>query len=1024
MRPAFLILVLLACFAALFFCCYAPALRDDRQFGFRDAGHYYYPLHARVQKEWNEGRWPLWEAEENAGMPLIGNPTAAVLYPGKLVFAVLPYERAARIYIVAHSVLAFALMLILMRSWGVSWGGAGLSALSYAFGAPILFQYCNIIYLVGAAWLPLGIRAIDRWVRLGRRVAIVELAIVLGMQVLGGDPQAAFLLGVAGLGYAVGLERARTINARCRTNGDGNRQAVRSSRVLLLLVIGAAVLALWFAATVVLAITLPKFRHHPPRPPLPPLPWMPWVPWAVTTLWLATGGFILWRSRGRVLRSPLGLMWVGMAAAALLASAITAAQLFPVIEFTQQTTRASEGGTHELYAFSVEPYRLVEAIWPNLWGGQFGENTYWAVAFQIPGVYPKIWVPSLYLGGLTFVLALPTLTFRKGPPWRVWLSVIIVVSVLAGLGKYTSPIWLTRVLAGTSHSTGFGTLTAELGPVDKYDSSPIREDGLLRDGDGSIYWLLATFLPGFRQFRFPAKLFTFSAIALAALAGLGWDRLCEGRARGAVRLSAILLSFTGCVLLAVWAGQEPIRALIGGINSSSMFGPFDSVGAFHAIIRCLIHAAVVLALGLPLFFVARIRPSFSSVLMLILLTCDLAVSNARHVFTVPQALFETKPEVLEHIEAEERAHPAPGPFRVHRMPLWNPPGWNRAPSKDRISDFVAWERGTLQPKYGIDLGVEYTHAIGVAELYDYEWYFNGFARKVDDAGLAHRLGIKEGESIVYFPRRGFDIWNTRYFILPQFPNGWNDAMRATAAFLFSSRPVYPEPDRFTGKDREARMREWVEAKDYRIERNLQECPRAWVVHDARVVKPFAGLSSETRKQTIEEILYANDLYWHDAAKVSFDPLQVAWVPSDVIGEISPGLSRRRRTDSEAVKVTYPSPQQAILDVELESPGLVVLADVMYPGWTLTIDDKPAPIYRVNGLMRGALVPAERHRLIYTYSPRSFRVGLVVSLVGLLALLLFTLYSITRPIHPLLAASLQIDSQIAEARDSPRPMRVR
>ena len=50
----------------------------------------------------------------------------------------------------------------------------------------------------------------------------------------------------------------------------------------------------------------------------------------------------------------------------------------------------------------------------------------------------------------------------------------------------------------------------------------------MRDGDGSIYWLVSTFLPGFRQFRFPAKLFTFTSLALAALAGLGWDGLRAG----------------------------------------------------------------------------------------------------------------------------------------------------------------------------------------------------------------------------------------------------------------------------------------------------------------------------------------------------------------------------------------------------------------------------------------------------------------------------------------------------------------
>ncbi len=118
-----------------------------------------------------------------------------MLYPGKLIYAVLPYPWAARIYIVVHSALAFVAMLVLMRSWGTSWVGSGLSALAYAFGAPILFQYCNIIYLVGAAWLPLGVHAVDRWLRLGRYWGVLELAIVLSMQVLGGDPQVAYLLG-------------------------------------------------------------------------------------------------------------------------------------------------------------------------------------------------------------------------------------------------------------------------------------------------------------------------------------------------------------------------------------------------------------------------------------------------------------------------------------------------------------------------------------------------------------------------------------------------------------------------------------------------------------------------------------------------------------------------------------------------------------------------------------------------------------------------------------------------------------
>ena len=278
MRPLFLVILLLACFAALFLCCYAPALLHDRQFGFRDAGHYYYPLHARVQKEWNERRWPLWEAEENAGMPLLGNPTAAVLYPGKLVFAVLPYKWAARIYIVAHSVLAFAAMLVLMRSWGISWGGSGLSALGYTFGAPILFQYCNIIYLVGAAWLPLGIHAVDRWVRLGRRM---------------GDPRAGNRSGDAGARWrpagrlSAGSRRARLRSGTgserdARAPGTADRPGTDLPQVQTIVEAspragdGDAAFRLWFVVTVVLAIVLPEVSAIIPiarrRPPCPGCP--------------------------------------------------------------------------------------------------------------------------------------------------------------------------------------------------------------------------------------------------------------------------------------------------------------------------------------------------------------------------------------------------------------------------------------------------------------------------------------------------------------------------------------------------------------------------------------------------------------------------------------------------------------------------------------------------------------------------------------------------------------------------------
>ena len=42
--------------------------------------------------------------------------------------------------------------------------------------------------------------------------------------------------------------------------------------------------------------------------------------------------------------------------------------------------------------------------------------------------------------------------------------------------------------------------------------------------------------------------------------------------------------------------------------------------------------------------------------------------------------------------------------------------------------------------------------------------------------------------------------------------------------------------------------------------------------------------------------------------------------------------------TETVKVAYPNPQRVELEATLNVPGLVILSDVYYPGWELTIDD--------------------------------------------------------------------------------------
>jgi hypothetical protein len=1000
--------LIFTCYATLFLICFWPVLFRDHQFGYRDAGHFYYPLYERVQREWQERRWPLWEPEENAGMPLMGNPTAAVLYPGKVIYAILPYAWAARVYILAHAALAFVAMLILMRSWQTSWVGSGLSALAYGFGVPILFQYCNVIYLVGAAWLPLGFRAVDRWVRQGRRWGLMELAVVLAMQALGGDPQSSSLLGLAAGGYAAGIAWSRRRGTRMTQDEEVDIRPSRRRRWWLL---GLAALGVagWVTLTLLLARELPGRRDkgYPPQP----LHWMSWAPPVMAAAWGIAGlGFLLyWRRKGW--RLPLGQAWLGLFISAGVAVLVCSAQLLPVLEFTQQTVRAAAAGPHDIYPFSMEPYRLVELIWPNCLGLGFEGHRLWLGALKLPGSPWKIWVPSLYLGGLTFLLAASALGLRRGPPWRAWLSVIVVVSLLGSLGQYTSPIWATRLLAEVSGWPPLLDQVKTIGPLDPEDPTPVRLDGYLRDGDGGIYWMMATVMPGFRQFRFPAKLFTFTSLGIAALAGLGWDRLPKTGRRGMTAMAAAFVLLSLAVLAAVLLNRSTILSAFHSAKTfSSIFGPFDAGGAYALIVQSLLHGSTVLGIGLIVVQLARTHPGWAGAVALIATTADLAAANARTILTVPQAIFDSKPELIRVIEEAERADPSPGPFRIHRMPSWTPPGWAVGGSPDRIRELVQWEHDAIQPKYGITYHVEYTHTMGVAELYNYEWYFGGFPWAVRSPEVARALNVEVGQEVLYFPRRSFDMWNTRYFVVPVYPNGWHDEKRAYAAFLDQTEQIYPDPAVYLGPNNTERFQEWTEKYDYQVRRNLRGFPRAWVVHQARKLEPIEGLSRKKQSQGMQEITYAGDPIWHQRNSVAFDPLQLAWVEKDELPELEAHLSGAASRPTERVAVAYPNPQRAELDVTLETPGLVILADVYYPGWELTIDDKPAPIYRVNRVMRGAAVPSGPHKLVYSYVPRSFRVGCILSIVGFAALIVLGLVCAVKPVDPVVAGSYWPNSQ--------------
>ena len=384
----------------------SPVFFPDRQFGFRDAAHYYYPLYQRVQREWEAGRWPLWEPEENAGMPLLGNPTAAVLYPGKLIYAVLPYAWAARVYIVAHTIAGLR-------------GDAGpdevLAGQLDRLGArcaglrvrrpdpvPVVQHHLPGRRRVAAAGFPRG-----------RSMGPARPS--LGPPRAGGRPGDADPRRRPAIGLPAGPGGPRLcgrawpgIGPRRTSAADdaGPRVRDRPARGLALAAPrrrGAS--SGWVAGDPVLAQWLPTVRPKTPQPPTPSCRGCATCRRRVSAV-VGGGrpGFPHLLAAHRGWRLPLGIAWLGLAGSAALAVALSAAQLLPVIEFTQQTSGRPTSGPHDIYPVQHRAAPVAGLIWPNVLGVQFEGNTYWGDLLRLPGSVPEVWVPSLYMGCLILVL--------------------------------------------------------------------------------------------------------------------------------------------------------------------------------------------------------------------------------------------------------------------------------------------------------------------------------------------------------------------------------------------------------------------------------------------------------------------------------------------------------------------------------------------------------------------------------------------------------------------------------------------
>jgi hypothetical protein len=143
-------------------------------------------------------------------------------------------------------------------------------------------------------------------------------------------------------------------------------------------------------------------------------------------------------------------------------------------------------------------------------------------------------------------------------------------------------------------------------------------------------------------------------------------------------------------------------------------------------------------------------------------------------------------------------------------------------------------------------------------------------------------------------------------------------------------------------------------------------PDYWVVEN-RAALPRAYIPRRI------EVVPDKELRLRKLASPEFDPHAVAFVESPVD---LPSSCRG------AAEITDEIPTRIRVSARMETPGLLVLADLWDRGWRAYRDGVRLPVLRANHAVRGVVLPAGLTKLEFRYEPASFAWGL--RLAGLAA----------------------------------------
>jgi len=428
-------------------------------------------------------------------------------------------------------------------------------------------------------------------------------------------------------------------------------------------------------------------------------------------------------------------------------------------------------------------------------------------------------------------------------------------------------------------------------------------------------------LPGMGGLRFPSRFLVWASFCLACLAGLGLERL---QARSRLRTRSLrdavpfLVLAMGTLVLgfALWRWGEAIA--LGGRMAAD-------IGTGLALSAGLLGAAIVLTAGV-LLAPRQVRPLPVSIIV-VFSFADLWYFRARSGYAPTTSIAAAlEPSEIAQLVTADRDQ-----FRVMSL----------ATNEERLTNYLDDIREFLQADFcsvwGIDsadiwisLKLKRYYAVREAIVWEMLHTPDAASRL---AGLVGALNIKYVTAPPDVPLIGWEEVHRSAHVTT-----WRNPRFLPRVFLVDS--ILPE--------RIEVRPEWEDRATKRLA-DYRESVSRWYsrVDESQIVDNVLANPIDFRTTAIVEGMQAAD-FGGSAAAARVEP---------------------RFDSSDEFQVT----------IETTKPSFLVVSINHYPGWTATIDGKPARILRTNYVGMGLPVPAGRSEVRFRFVTPGFRLGTLATI---------------------------------------------